>query len=35
MLVRDMVKAEKRESIPVRGLAQPVDVYRMEIARSV
>ena len=34
LLVRDLVKAEKLESIAVRGLAKPVDVYRMEVARS-
>jgi adenylate cyclase len=33
-LVRDLVRAEKLESIAVRGLAHPVDVYRMEIAKA-
>jgi adenylate cyclase len=33
-LVRDMVRAQKLESITVRGFAQPIDVYRMEIGRG-
>lgn len=33
-LVRDLVTAERLEALAVRGLAHPVDVYRMSIARS-
>ena len=33
-LVRDLISAERLEAVAVRGLAQPVDVYRMVIARS-
>ena len=33
-LVRDLVRAQKLESIAVRGLAHPVDVYRMEIGKA-
>jgi class 3 adenylate cyclase len=33
-LVRDLVSAEPLEAVAVRGLAQPVDVHRMVIARS-
>jgi class 3 adenylate cyclase len=32
-LVRDLVSAEPLEAVAVRGLAQPVDVHRMVIAR--
>ena len=33
-LVRDVINAERKETVAVRGVAQPVDVYRMVIARS-
>jgi class 3 adenylate cyclase len=31
VLVRDLIKAERIEAVDVRGIAQPVDVYRMSI----
>jgi adenylate cyclase len=34
LLVRDLVTAERLESLTVRGMAQPVDVYRISIART-
>ena len=33
-LVRDLVTAERLEAVTVRGMAQPVDVFRMSIARA-
>jgi class 3 adenylate cyclase len=33
-LVRDVISAERLEAVAVRGLAQPIDVYRMAIARE-
>ncbi|MGH9173894.1 MAG: adenylate/guanylate cyclase domain-containing protein [Vicinamibacterales bacterium] len=33
-LVRDLIAAERLESVAVRGIAQPVDVYRMSVARE-
>ena len=30
-LVRDLVSAERREAVSIRGMAQPVNVYRMAI----
>jgi class 3 adenylate cyclase len=33
-LVRDVISAERLEAVAVRGLAQPIDVYRMAIARD-
>ncbi len=34
VLVRDLIKAERIEAVAVRGIAQPVDVYRMSITRE-
>ena len=33
VLVRDLVAAERLDAVQVRGLAQPVAVYRMTIQR--
>ena len=33
-LVRDLISAERKEAVAVRGLAQPIDVYSMVMTRS-